>query len=174
MPGGNVISIAIDAQDNKWFGIACPYIAGSGGCVAKYDDLQWIVYDVTSSPLPDNPITSIVIDANGNKWFSSFGSGVFIFNENGIITGVQNEITSYPAELVLYPNPAQDHITIEISSSENIQSAKLSNMHGRLVKKQDFGSGSKTMMDVYDVPNGLYLVKIISDKNIYSNKVIID
>jgi hypothetical protein len=78
------------------------------------------------------------------------------------------------ASMIIIPNPANNHVAIEIPSTEQILSVELRDLQSRLIKKRDFGSGSKALMDVYDVPKGLYLVKIISDKNIYSNKVIID
>jgi hypothetical protein len=78
------------------------------------------------------------------------------------------------SELTIIPNPAKDHITIEIPSTENIVSAELTDLQGRMVKKVGHCSGSKTVIDIYGVPKGLYLLIVITDKNIYSNKVIVN
>ena len=63
--GNLVLAIAIDAQDNKWFGT-------SEGGVLKYDGTNWITYN-TGNDLATHYVISIAIDSKGNKWFGTYG-----------------------------------------------------------------------------------------------------
>jgi len=58
-------AIAIDSQNNKWFGTM-----DSG--VMKFNDTVWSKYTVANG-LINNNVKSIAIDANGNKWFGTIG-----------------------------------------------------------------------------------------------------
>jgi ligand-binding sensor domain-containing protein len=76
-PGINGVSyitidaIAIDAQNNKWFG---SFFLG----VQKYDGNNWTSY-TSSNGLADDRITDIAIDSQGNKWFCTI-KGVSKYN----------------------------------------------------------------------------------------------
>lgn len=64
--------VAIDTNNNKWFGTA----AG----VAKYNDTTWTIY-TTSQGLIDNNTNCIAVDKNNNIWVGT-NSGVSKFNGN--------------------------------------------------------------------------------------------
>jgi len=72
-------AIAVDKQNNKWFGTY-----GSG--IIKFDGTNWTTYNTSNSGLTDNTINSnaIAIDLNGNVWAatsnSMSGTGVSVFN----------------------------------------------------------------------------------------------
>ena len=72
----HVSSIAIDGLGNKWIG-TYPYYTGPnevvGGGVAKFDGINWTVYNTSNSGLPNNYINSIAIDNSGNKWIGTEG-----------------------------------------------------------------------------------------------------
>ncbi|MCX8159294.1 MAG: hypothetical protein N3D20_03370, partial [Candidatus Pacearchaeota archaeon] len=63
LPYNDVLSLAIDAQGNKWIGTA--------GGLAKFDGTNWTVYNTSNSGLPSNSVYSIAIDAQGNKWIGT-------------------------------------------------------------------------------------------------------
>jgi ligand-binding sensor domain-containing protein len=56
----NVLAIAIDKEDNKWF--------GTDAGVSKFDGATWTNYSILDG-LKGNLINSIAIDKEGNKWF---------------------------------------------------------------------------------------------------------
>ena len=67
LASNGVISIAIDAQGNKWFGT-------QGGGVSKFDGVQWTTYNISNSDLAGknsfgNYVGAIAVDLEGNKWF---------------------------------------------------------------------------------------------------------
>ncbi len=71
LAGNMVLSIAIDAQGNKWFG------TDTNG-VSKFDGTNWTTY-TTAYGLANNHVSAIAIDAQGNKWFGT-GGGVSKFD----------------------------------------------------------------------------------------------
>jgi ligand-binding sensor domain-containing protein len=66
-----IFSIAIDTEENIWFGT----LEG----VSKFDGTDWINY-TTANGLAGNSVHAIAIDAEGNKWFGTDQSGVFKFD----------------------------------------------------------------------------------------------
>jgi ligand-binding sensor domain-containing protein len=64
LPDDWVTAIAIDVQGNKWIGT---YRGG----LAKFDGINWTVYDIWNSKLPSNTVFSIAIDGQGNKWIGT-------------------------------------------------------------------------------------------------------
>jgi ligand-binding sensor domain-containing protein len=73
LPSNLVRAIAIDKQGNKWIGTG-PYWNGSawvGGGLAKFDGVNWTVYNTSNSGLPDDDVYAIAIDGVGNKWIGT-------------------------------------------------------------------------------------------------------
>ena len=74
-------AIAVDKQNNKWFGTY-------GYGVRKFDNVNWTTYDTSNSGIVDNSIVnnSIAVDLNGSVWFGTLsrvtfkGTGVSSFN----------------------------------------------------------------------------------------------
>ncbi len=42
-----------------------------GGGLAKFDGVNWTVYNTSNSGLPDNHVYAIAIDGQGNKWIGT-------------------------------------------------------------------------------------------------------
>ncbi len=133
----SVHCIAIDKQGNKWFGASY----WSEGALVKFDGSNWTVYNSANSGLPNDWIGSLAIDDQGNKWFTTLNSGVVVFNENGITTGVFNEsrittglsdnISVSSDDFTVFPNPAKNFITIEGLQSGTFE---IYNSSGAIVK----------------------------------------
>jgi ligand-binding sensor domain-containing protein len=68
-----VLSIAIDAEGNKWF--------GTNRGVSVFDGENWTTYD-TSDGLVYKRVNAIAIDQEGNKWFGT-GRGVSVLDDGG-------------------------------------------------------------------------------------------
>jgi ligand-binding sensor domain-containing protein len=50
------------------------------GGLAKFDGVNWTVYNTSNSGLPDNDVTAIAIDGGGNKWIGTYGGGLAKFD----------------------------------------------------------------------------------------------
>ncbi len=69
LPSNNVNGVAIDHNNNKWFGTQMG--------VAKFNDATWTVYTKTDG-LIDNYINCIAVDSSGNIWAGTdFGLSKF-------------------------------------------------------------------------------------------------
>jgi ligand-binding sensor domain-containing protein len=83
LPYNYITSLAIDRSGNKWIGtggkslsfpIFSPYEKGKG--LAKYDGINWTVYDTSNSGLPDNGVNCLAIDLTGNIWVGTWDEGL--------------------------------------------------------------------------------------------------
>lgn len=94
-------AIAIDDENNKWVGFDNGF--------AKFDGENWTVYDTLNSELPANWVTGIEIDQYGNKWLATWGGGLAVFNENGVIVNIDEvgfkELADNFYLYQNYPNP---------------------------------------------------------------------
>ena len=126
-----------------------------------------------------------VYDEYGDGINSGYGAGYFklmaedgtqIFRDNGkfgsqatymidvtTLTGIE-DITD---ETTVYPNPATD--VIKINTPENIQRVEIFNLQGQLVKVE---TGEVTSVSVKDLANGLYTLKLTTDKGTSMHKII--
>jgi hypothetical protein len=88
-------------------------------------------------------------------------------------------IDSYPQEtglLTVYPNPFIHHLTIDLSSvlpaSGNLS---ISDMSGRVLFSRDISANQKqplTLIELTDLPQGIYLVKVTLENKVLVNKII--
>ena len=69
---------------------------------------------------------------------------------------------------MVYPNPAHDKLFIVNQTTGNFDAVILS-MDGRLLSAHSL-CGTKAMLDVSDLTDGLYIIKIHSDRGILVNK----
>jgi ligand-binding sensor domain-containing protein len=51
-----------------------------GGGLAKFDGVNWTVYNTSNSGLPYNYVFAIAIDGQGNKWIGTNGGGLAKFD----------------------------------------------------------------------------------------------
>ncbi len=87
-------------------------------------------------------------------------------NQSDITLNTQ-EINTKKDNLQIYPNPAIDFITIKSGDTEKISKVNIFAMTGELVI-----SGSKTKIDISNLPIGNYIVEAKSEKNKYISKFI--
>lgn len=133
--------------------------------------------------------TEISYDLSGLK--ITFDSTSFVFNKGdnilkkwgyreirkivytGIPVGLQESTVSM-SELIAYPQPVQDRVTVSFNlpKSENVV-IQVFNPTGRLIKEHDLGflqtGEHTTMVDMSDVPSGLYIMNF---QGIYYNNSI--
>lgn len=75
-------------------------------------------------------------------------------------------------ELIIYPNPANSFISFENVLETTVQEVTLINLNGQLVKKEsDFPV--KSPLNVADLPEGIYFVRIVSNNRIVIKKLLL-
>ena len=92
-------------------------------------------------------------------------------NDQKPISSFINEIAVTNNQLIIYPNPTRDDIYI-ISTNERINSYSILNTNGQRVMNKENIKANNEKINLSNTPKGMYIIKIITDKNVYSRKVI--
>ena len=76
-------------------------------------------------------------------------------------------IDEYENTIAVYPNPAHDFLTVELSDGMEIDHIALYNIQGRLVETQNFASlhPETAKLDVRNLPAGTYILHIKTTNN---------
>lgn len=125
-----------------------------------------------------------VYDSYGDGISAGTGNGYFqLFNENGqqifrnngkfgkqatymVDVAYPAGVEEFTTETVIYPNPVSD--VINIKTSDNVERVELYNMQGQLVKVEM----NVENISVRDLSNGVYMLKLTTDKGSSMHKII--
>jgi hypothetical protein len=170
--GGVNISKA-DATETTFFG-------------AKYDKLgsvSWVKYADNTNAYNVHPrANGIGVDKCNNVFIGAstdannvaFGTltlvkgGVFTLKLGDTQVGIfehKNNNNSF----VIYPNPTAGVFTIKSNETSRYDTIEVCNIHGQVI----FKSAVDQTVDLSGEAKGIYLVRIITETNIYSQKIII-
>jgi len=72
----------------------------------------------------------------------------------------------------VYPNPAENTLNITNTINASIEAIQLSDLNGRIVKNIKVSNATETQINISDISQGVYMLKIISDKGSLIKKVI--
>ncbi|RZJ66743.1 MAG: T9SS type A sorting domain-containing protein [Flavobacterium sp.] len=68
--------------------------------------------------------------------------------------------------LILFPNPTNTSFTVSLShTADGLKTISVHDMLGKIVRKQDAGSGSQTSVDVSGLSKGIYMVEILTEND---------
>jgi hypothetical protein len=76
------------------------------------------------------------------------------------------------ASFEVYPNPANNFISVSSRLSETITSIAITDMNGRIVKSQTYDNLADVAMNISDLANGMYLMNIASKEGNSTQKII--
>ena len=71
-----------------------------------------------------------------------------------------------------YPNPAKNIINVANSTDALISAIEMTDINGRVVKNVKFEGIAEAQVTVSDLAQGVYMMKIVSDKGIATKKVV--
>jgi len=153
-------AIAADSKGNIWI--------GTNGGVSKFNGTSWKNY-TTLDGLADNTVNCIAIDVYDNKWFGTT-NGLSKFSDKNTggtqPTDISDYITS-SSNVIIYPNPSSNSINFEgVTSGSTLQ---LLTMDGRILKNIIY---SGNPIDISNLENGMYLVKISNSNTTETKKII--
>ena len=83
---------------------------------------------------------------------------------------IDNVSISKEINITLYPNPTKDIVNI-ISTNERINSYTLYNMGGQEIIKSEKLKTKSEKINLANLPKGVYVIKVITDKNSYTRIV---
>lgn len=90
MPSNNIFSIAVDKQNNIWFGTELG--------LAKKSGKDWFIYTTKNSVLKTNTINHITADSQNRIWIST-DKGIFLL-ENSTIVDYSFNIVNQPFKMI--------------------------------------------------------------------------
>lgn len=102
-----------------------------------------------------------------------FASGGIFGEEDSqdFCTDALNIGESSAQSLRIYPNPANDQVTIEVKGIN--QEIQLINAVGQVVYSQQLSGSQQLIVPTGDLPAGWYSVRVVSDNNVESSRLII-
>lgn len=144
--------------------------------IAMLDAMEPLVEETLSGPTAVTKTASLLANANENVFIVfrhyDITDQFFIALDDVVVTegvaGVENHLTS---ALSVYPNPANNVVTI--SNNENIlmNNVTVTDLNGRTVKSISFAGVSEAQVNVSDLASGVYMMKISSDKGSVTKKI---
>jgi len=102
--------------------------------------------------------------------FNQYGNNLYIDNvEISNTLGLYD--TDNNTELLVYPNPARDNITVIIKEVDNYK-LTISNLQGKQIIEQELTSG-QSLIDIANLAKGIYIINIGNSKISSTEKLII-
>jgi hypothetical protein len=119
-----------------------------------------------------------LVDPGGGAYFSpsppSAGAHIIIseFDINSIVLTI-NEQNTNSNDIEVYPNPSEGNITIRLLDNPNPMKIQIVNLLGEIVyEKIENPIGSHIRLNLTNLANGAYFIKINGNSNQYVTKVI--
>jgi hypothetical protein len=102
-------------------------------------------------------------------------SSTFIYNSSvNCFTGISEQ--TQEAHLIVYPNPTTGITTVEVQISLNTESEiEIYNLSGSVVQREKFiltSGDSKKQIDISNLANGIYLLKVTANNEYKTIKVV--
>jgi len=97
------------------------------------------------------------------------GLGGWINIDNILVSPTTDVEDVAPAAISVYPNPANDRVII--ASQEELLSAAIYDVTGKLVRHLGFGSGKQQEIATADLMNGMYILKLETKKGTFNTKL---
>ena len=132
-------------------------------------------FDWTGLPNPDSVLIGL---AAGNELKNSGIPGSVVIFDNLMFefnVGISTPVPAFANEVNLYPNPAGDHLYIDLSKTK-MQSGQIRilNILGQPVYEGSFnGTDNPVLVDLNGYQSGTYLYEIRSGKDTFTGKFII-
>ncbi|WP_299891598.1 T9SS type A sorting domain-containing protein [uncultured Lacinutrix sp.] len=106
-----------------------------------------------------------------------YGNGLLCtYDINGALVTLSNQdFEIKEKEYTIYPNPVKSEITLNINfpkkSNYNIS---LINILGKEVYRKSFNDKNEAELDIKELVNGIYILKIFDNENIIIKKIVIE
>ncbi|WP_196886406.1 T9SS type A sorting domain-containing protein [Aureivirga sp. CE67] len=147
------------------------YVGMGYGVYMINDNLNnWVPFN---NNLPNVMITELEINhVNNTLYTSTYGRGIWKTNLPSSSARLSNE-NQLTQNISIYPNPAKDKITISNQDESFNSSISIYDQNGRIVKYlKNIKLQENLDVDISNLENGIYFVKINTEKGAYTEKII--
>jgi hypothetical protein len=140
--------------------------------VMKFDGSNWVNVGNAGFSAGDAWYTSLAFNQSGQPYVAykdnwNIGKAT-VMKFDSVFVGINEQQES---RFSLYPNPATDKITIEISRETEGSKLFIVNVEGQVQLEQKI-TQSKTQIDISTLPSGVYFVRLINDNTVEIGKLI--
>ncbi len=125
--------------------------------------------DIQSTLAPNGYFISYNFNTQGADMQNKIDKPVMNLLKNGI-SGLTQLVVN--ENLLVYPNPSNDIVTISIPTTEQQYRIELADLNGRKILHTQNASG-QTIIDTKEIPNGTYLLTVENNQTISRQKLII-
>ena len=141
------------------------YVVGAWGHILKTTDAGTTWYNQTSGV--DYRLNSVFF-TDVNTGYIAVGGGIILkTNDGGVPTGF-DENNPVSNKLKIYPNPTNKYLTVETADRGSLS---VYNLKGMLILRKEIKNNNSTL-DVSNLQNGIYIVKVVGDRQVYLGKFI--
>lgn len=160
---------------NTWYRFGFSFNYGTGDILFK--EVGHSLFNIGIAGASANiPVSELFVFSTTQTGNTSSAIGTFDnisfkadLDDTSLLGTKANQINSN--KFAISPNPAKNNITIE-STSNRIDAVTIYDLSGREVKAFETKSINSNQYDIADLSQGTYLVKVKSDKNIETKKII--
>ena len=131
----------------------------------------WNAYDSVNSPLPEDVITAMTVEGDSVLWIGTSGSGLVRFATNCMTTSVVDKSSLEKSDLMLFPNPVTDVVTLDCSFVGEIN-IKIINSIGRTFYQSTKLTDGSLQMNLGNLPTGMYFLEIEANKEKVVKKLV--
>jgi len=125
-------------------------------------------FTYNNTDVPDTCI--IILNASGSN--PEAGSYLYVDNLgfSGISTGVENIATT--GTFKIFPNPANQDFQIDLSGLKSLpQQFEITDLSGRVILTKQYSGSLLQTISINELPAGNYLLRIITEKGIVTQKI---
>lgn len=148
--------------------MASPHVAGLAGLLKNLNS------DLTNVDIR-NILASTAYDFGDTGWDQYFGYGMINaeFAIQTAIGGVTGTTQLDAADVMtVYPNPASDRISIAKKIDFSQGQIEVFDSAGEKVMESNVGNGRLTTIQIAELPQGVYILKMTSEKGVASTKFV--
>lgn len=152
--GSGMITASGSWQPNIWYRFK---VVGTLSDIKYYLDNTLIYTGAAAQPANIDQLRFVHNNEEGYAYIDN----IRINNETALSV---KDITDTKKRIMIYPNPATDFI--RLSGSHPVKAVKIYNMEGKEIQIKL----NKDMLDIKSLPEGLYLLNIITDEGNFTEK----
>ncbi len=159
------------------------------GYATSADGVTWTKYNQNPVVSPDlnNPWEEVLVSspnvliANNEylMYFSGKGSGMYNKYQIGkavsTLTNINNNTFNKRVDILIYPNPASNQISINTSDPVDDVIISIIDMQGRVLtrEKKTLDSHSVINVNIEIIPAGIYNILLVINNQVYHRKIIV-
>ncbi len=178
LPSKLIYDLAVDQNNVLW-------MATIDAGLVRYANGNWQTFNASNSPI-SNSLLSVAVDANNNKWIGNAnnnpnGVGVYVYNENGVVVGVEQQGHLQPVDFKLlqnYPNPFNPQTTIRFYLSRSTDvTLSVYDVLGRkvrdLVRSRMTVGMHRVTFDAGNLSSGMYFYRLKAGHKVLQKKMLL-